>query len=337
MCARFTVLSDTPIAAAIAGWAIPLSRNNTIWMRWRCAAGIFQRNAVFSRRTSALLHLTICFPRIRWRKRITPGAGKMPPYYRQRTPIKAVMEAVLVAGALALGSLFIAPAPVAAEVNAPRCVAPADLTRLDRPLTRTARRLSAHRLAMIVALGSSSTAGAGASSTEATYPSRLMAELAQRFPTQSIIVLNRGVGGERAVDMLARFDDSVAAECPDLVLWQLGTNAVLAGYEHSKSDSLIHEGIRRIKAIGADVVLIDPQFAPKVLARPQSADMIELIASAAKQENVDVFHRFALMRHWHDVDGIPFEAFLSADGLHMNDWSYRCFAKALADAIADAA
>ena len=88
----------------------------------------------------------------------------------------------LVAGALALGSLFIAPAPVAAEVNAPRCVAPADLTRLDLPLTLTARRLAAHRLAMIVALGSSSTAGAGASSTEATYPSRLMAELARRFP-----------------------------------------------------------------------------------------------------------------------------------------------------------
>jgi hypothetical protein len=50
-----------------------------------------------------------------------------------------------------------------------------------------------------------------------------------------------------------------------------------------------------------------------------------------------MFHRFALMRHWHDVAGIPFEAFLSPDGLHMNDWSYHCFAKALADAIADAA
>src|SRR5260370_18889301 len=68
MCARFTVLSDTPIAAAIAGWAIPLSRNNTIWMRWRCAPGIFQRSAVLSRRTSALLHLAICLSRIRWRK-----------------------------------------------------------------------------------------------------------------------------------------------------------------------------------------------------------------------------------------------------------------------------
>jgi acyl-CoA thioesterase-1 len=121
------------------------------------------------------------------------------------------------------------------------------------------------------------------------------------------------------------------------VLWQVGTNAVLQGYEHSKSDALIRDGIRRMKATGADVVLIDPQFAPKVIAKPEIEDMVYLISSAAKQENVDVFHRFALMRHWHDIDGMPFEVFLSSDGLHMNDWSYNCFAKALTDAVADAA
>jgi acyl-CoA thioesterase-1 len=245
---------------------------------------------------------------------------------------------VLLAGALAPASVFaIAPIPLAAEMSVPQCVAPAEVTRLDLALKRTARHLAARRLLMIVALGSSSTAGAGASSAEATYPSRLMVELAQRFQTQPIMVLNRGVVGERAVDMLSRFDDSVAAEHPDLVLWQVGTNAVLRGYEHPKSDALIRDGIRRIKATGADVVLIDPQFAPKVIAQPQAEDMVDLIANAARQEHVDVFHRFALMRHWHDIDGIPFEAFLSSDGLHMNDWSYNCFAKALADAIADAA
>jgi len=65
--------------------------------------------------------------------------------------------------------------------------------------------------------------------------------------------------------------------------------------------------------------------------------MVDLISSATKQENVDVFHRFALLRHWHENDRMPFEVFLSSDGLHMNDWSYNCFAKALADAIAEAA
>jgi len=239
---------------------------------------------------------------------------------------------------LALGGVFaIAPIPLAAEMSMPQCVVPADLVRLDLPLERTARHLASRKLTLIVALGSSSTAGAGASSPEAAYPSRLMEELARRFPTQSIMVLNRGVGGERAIDMLDRFDNSVAAEHPDLVLWQVGTNAVLRGYEHARSDSVIRNGIKRMKAIGADVVLIDPQYAPKVIAQSEIQDMIGLISSAAAQERVDVLHRFALMRYWHEREGIPFEAFLSPDGLHMNDWSYSCFARALADAIVDAA
>ena len=245
-----------------------------------------------------------------------------------------------VASAIALGCFVTAanaPRPAAAEADALPCVVPADLVRLEHPLERTARHLASRKLTLIVALGSSSTSGTGASSAEAAYPSRLMLDLAQRFPTQPLMVLNRGVAGARAVDMLARFDETVAAEHPDLVLWQVGTNAVLRGYEHSKSDAVIRDGIRRMKAIGADVVLIDPQFAPKVIAKPEIDDMVDLISSAAAQEKADVFHRFALMRHWHDVEKIPFETFLSPDGLHMNDWAHSCFAKALADAIGDAA
>src|SRR5258706_1745104 len=59
MWARFTVVNETPIASAIAGCVIPLSRSNTIWMRSRCAAGIFHRSAVFSSRICFLVHLTI--------------------------------------------------------------------------------------------------------------------------------------------------------------------------------------------------------------------------------------------------------------------------------------
>src|SRR6266481_601037 len=62
MWARFTVLSETPIAAAIAGCAIPLSRSNTIWIRCRCASGIFQCNAVFNCRIWRFVYLTICIP-----------------------------------------------------------------------------------------------------------------------------------------------------------------------------------------------------------------------------------------------------------------------------------
>src|SRR4029453_9575361 len=175
-------------------------------------------------------------------------------------PMRQEICSAAVVGALALGGFFAGTNPTSPAAAAPcACVAPKDVVRLELPLKRTARQLDALKLTLIVALGSSSTAGVGASSAEAAYPSRLMVELAQQFPTQPLMVLNRGVSGERAVDMLARFDDSVAAEHPALVLWQVGTNAVLRGYEHARADSVIREGIRRIKATGADVVLIDPQ------------------------------------------------------------------------------
>ena len=253
---------------------------------------------------------------------------------------RPVICSALLGGAVALACLIVAakaPVQAAGDTGAPRCAAPPDVTRLERPLTHTARQLAAGKLILVVALGSSSTAGVGASSPAAAYPSRLMDELGRHFPTQPIMVLNRGASRARAVDMVANFDESIAAEHPDLVLWQLGTNAVLQGYEHARSDTVVREGIRKIKATGADVVLIDPQYAPKVIEHTQIEDMIHLISAAAAQEQVDVFQRFALMRYWHESEGLPFQAFLSPDGLHMNDRGHGCFAKTLADAIADAA
>ncbi|MFY9699031.1 MAG: GDSL-type esterase/lipase family protein [Rhodoplanes sp.] len=189
----------------------------------------------------------------------------------------------------------------------------------------------------IVALGSSSTAGAGASSPDAAYPSRLAAALKEHFPSNAITVLNRGVNGEEARDMLNRFDTSVAAEKPDLVLWQVGTNTVLRGKPVSEVAALLRDGVTRIKALGADVILIDAQFAPRVIARPENEQMLNLLAVAAKETSVGLFPRFAVMRRWREIQNIPFDAFLSPDGLHMNDWSYACIAKLLGDAIVEAA
>jgi acyl-CoA thioesterase-1 len=230
----------------------------------------------------------------------------------------------------------LAQAQTAPAAAAPVCAAPAELTRLGHTLNRLARRLAAAEPVTIVAIGSSSTSGAGASSRAATYPSRLEADLKARFPTVPIKVLNRGVGGEDANQMLARFDKDVVAEQPDLVLWQVGTNAVLRDHALAGEAPLIREGIRRLKATGADVVLIDPQYAPKVLAKDDAEGMIRLIGAEAKFGNIGLFRRFTIMRHLRETDGIPFETMLSPDGLHMNDWSYSCVARLLGIAIADA-
>ena len=89
-------------------------------------------------------------------------------------------------------------------------------------------------------------------------------------------------------------------------------------------------------ALGIDIVLIDPQFAPKVIAKADAEDMVTIIAAAASRHSVDLFPRFAVMRRWHEAEDIPFAAFLSPDLLHMNDWGYTCFAKLLGAAITEA-
>ena len=243
------------------------------------------------------------------------------------------------AGALAFAALvtaFAAPGTARAQAR-PACDAPLNLVRLTNPLSRIARKLANREPIVIVAIGSSSTAGAGASSRAANYPSRLEAELKRRFPTHPIKVINRGIGGEVISDMLRRFDMAVVAAKPDLVLWQLGTNSVLRNRQPGDHGAAIRAGLAKIRATGADVVLINPQFAPKVISKRDLKPMLDLLHVIAKEENVDIFRRFAVMKRWHDDDHLQFETFVARDGLHMNDWSYACMAKGLAAAIADAA
>jgi acyl-CoA thioesterase I len=241
-----------------------------------------------------------------------------------------------IAAAVLLAALTM-PLSARAADRKPACDAPRDLVRLSNPLTRMAQKLSSAGPITIVAIGSSSTAGAGASSPAANYPSRLAAELKRHFPKRQITVLNRGVGGEEIGDMLKRFDSAVLAAKPDLVLWQLGTNSVLRNHPVSDHGAAIRSGLAKIRATGADVILIDPQFAPKVNAKKDARAMVELIGLTAKQEGVDLFQRYAVMKRWNEVDHLGFPTFVSADGLHMNDWSYACLAKGLGMAIAEAA
>jgi acyl-CoA thioesterase-1 len=232
------------------------------------------------------------------------------------------------------------PAPSPAMSPAPHsaaCTVATDQVRFDFPLPRTARLLASGLPIKIVALGSSSTYGVGASTSAASYPSRLTEELVRRFPGHKFTVLNRGVSGEDVSNMLTRLDTAVIREKPDLVLWQVGTNSVLENKAVQPHATLLREGLARLRATGADVVLIDLQYAPKVIAKRNADDMVSLIATTAKTAHVCHFRRFDLMRYWHETEHLPFKTFVSPDGLHMNDWSYACLAKALGQAIAEAA
>jgi lysophospholipase L1-like esterase len=201
-------------------------------------------------------------------------------------------------------------------------------------LPHVAGKLAAGQPVVIVAFGSSSTQGYGSSAPEFTYPNRLAAQLHRQYPSANISVVNRGNGGEDAPEMMARLQPSVIDMKPDLVIWQVGTNAVLRNLDPGETAKMVEDGVTRIQAAGADLVLVDPQYSPAVNAKAESANrMVQLLGKVAALRHIGFFPRFEVMREWHENQAMPFDSFVIADGLHMNDWGYACFAQLLGDDI----
>jgi lysophospholipase L1-like esterase len=214
------------------------------------------------------------------------------------------------------------------------CLPPKGGAKSMGSLPHVASKLVSGAPVSIVAFGSSSTAGYGSTSPEFTYPNRLAAQLRRQYPGADITIINAGKGGEDAPEMMKRLQNEVIDVKPDLVIWQVGTNAVLRNLDPAETAKMVEDGIARIQAAGADLVLVDPQYSPRVNERAESASqMVKLLHRVADLRHVGVFPRFEVMREWHENQALPIDSFVISDGLHMNDWGYACFAQLLGDDI----
>ena len=214
------------------------------------------------------------------------------------------------------------------------CLPPKGGTKSMGSLPHVAGKLVSGEPVLIVAFGSSSTQGYGSTSPEFTYPNRLAAQLRRQYPGADITVVNAGKGGEDAPEMMKRLQSEVIDVKPDLVIWQVGTNAVLRNLDPADTAKLVEDGVARVQASGADLVLVDPQYSPRVTERAESAGrMVRLLHRVADLRHVGIFPRFEVMREWHENQALPVDSFVIADGLHMNDWGYACFAQLLGDDI----
>ncbi|WP_305879973.1 SGNH/GDSL hydrolase family protein [Siccirubricoccus soli] len=202
-------------------------------------------------------------------------------------------------------------------------------------LPRARAALAAGRPLTILAFGSSSTEGSGASDAAHTYPAQLEARLHALFPGQDIRVLNRGKGGEEVPEMLARLERDVLAARPDIVIWQAGANAVLRGMAPEQFSAAMAQGIARIRAAGAEVVLMDSQRAPRILSTPHWQNFDAALRQLSQHAPAPLFSRAALMRAWAEA-GTPSTDMVGPDGLHHNDRGYACLAEALSRSLTDA-
>ncbi len=215
----------------------------------------------------------------------------------------------------------------------PECRVPGSKLYTLAPLKGVRAALKAQRTVKVLAIGSSSTSGIGASSPIATYPARLEGELEHQFPRVDIEVVNRGVPGEVAEDAAERLKLEVAEDQPDLVVWQVGTNDALRGEQEDRFRSVLERGVAETARAGVDMILIDPQYFPSVPDPSRYERYARIVGEIGAQRRVSVFSRYGLMRGWAERAPAELAASLSSDGFHLSDRGYACLAGLLAEGL----
>ena len=207
------------------------------------------------------------------------------------------------------------------------------IVRSNATLAPLSAKLAEGRPLAILAIGSSSTEGIGASAKDKTYPARLQALLAKAWPKSEIEIVNAGIGGETAPQTLARLKAALAARSYDLVIWQVGTNDAVRGGDLDAFRTMVSDGIAMVREAGPALAILDPQFFPSVRDPQRYGDYVEAVGEIARREAVPVFARYAAMREWHRSDAEAFKAALWTDGFHMSDAGYDCLARDMANAM----
>lgn len=231
---------------------------------------------------------------------------------------------------LALVAAF-ASGPAAAQ-SMTLCRAKPELLDLGAPLP-IARKVVAERKPLrIIALGSSSTSGYGASNPAFAYPTQLRIGLEKALPGIDIDVINRGIGGQDVEEMAARMRTEMQDNPASLVVWQTGTNAAIRHMPLDKFDKTLRGGLALGKSLGADFVLMNMQYVPAVVSAPDKEAYEKIMATAARDYGAGLFRRFDIMEAWYR-DGMPYAQFVQLDGLHLNDFGQKCIGKLLTRSI----
>jgi lysophospholipase L1-like esterase len=188
----------------------------------------------------------------------------------------------------------------------------------------------------ILAIGSSSTEGIGATSPANAYPAKLEEELEKRTGVD-FDVKNAGVGGELAAKTVERLKNALKSGWARLVIWQVGTNDAIVGVDEVLFRATVKAGVVAARAAGIPLVLVDPQFTLKTPDPARYERFVKMVDDIGAADRVPVLSRYAMMKSFATKSTATIGSLLSRDGLHMNDLGYRCLAHALAEAIEGAA
>jgi acyl-CoA thioesterase-1 len=241
--------------------------------------------------------------------------------------------ALLISGLLSI-SVTCAEAPprdFTTSPLSPPCAAPERDIAAPAALPNVTAALEKRRTLKILAIGSSSTVGIGATSKVQSYPSQLESILEKVLQGIDIEIINRGVTGEVAEITADRTRSEVAVNKPDLVLWQLGTNDALIRVPPEEFEIEVRDLLQWLKENKIDVVLVGVQYTSRFARDPSYSAIRASLQRVAAEEKVLYVRRYEAMR-FISQEHSNLEL-MAGDNFHLNDLGYRCMAEHVAYAL----
>jgi lysophospholipase L1-like esterase len=254
------------------------------------------------------------------------AAGGAPSIRRGKPALVCPHPAGAAKGHQALANIWVRPDMTAVTERNIYPIGPApSLPAPDRaPTAGLRQRLAAGGAFTVVTLGDSVTAGGEASKQQLAFPMLFAATLAARYPRADVRLVNAGVGGTNSDYGRERLERDVLAHHPQLVVIEFVNDM---GWPRDKLRQNYHELFARIRAAGAEPVLLTPHYMWPEWMGPFEASRAALKEIAA-QEKVGVADASARWGALLAV-GIPYETLLVNCINHPDDRGHHMFVDAL--------
>ena len=234
---------------------------------------------------------------------------------------------------IAAAALALAAGPPGALAEEPACPTPEGFAAFETPLPKTAKALAAGSEVVIVTLGGTSSLGTAAGGPSFAWPSRLAAALAGRFPAARVKVVNLAMPRQTAREAADRLPREVLPLKPTLVIWETGTMEAVRGISVDDFRDTVQAGIDELHTAGIEVVLMNPQFSPDADAVINFAPYLGAVRELSDANDVPVFHRYGLMRHWAEGGVLDLRTRESEKRRRLAARLYECIGRATADFV----
>ena len=214
------------------------------------------------------------------------------------------------------------------------CGAPSYLVLGDNLLQRVWAAAGKRNALKIVVFGTTSSTLPGSEGASDAYPAKLEAALRRHLPGVTVDVVTQARPRQTAEKMVKSFDKFLRDEKPDLAIWQTGTFDAMQGVDQREFLASLTEGVEKLNAAGVDVILMNMQYNPRTENIIGTEPYAENMRWVARERQVPLFDRFAIMRSWNESGAIDLYA-VSKD-IAIAKRLHDCIGRALASLIIDA-